>query len=78
MSETSDIFKAQIMRFIKVDKCFTLNLHDLISIRLVTRLRLDFNQLNAFKFRHNFWDTMSPMCGCGSEAESKEHFLRKK
>ena len=51
------------------------NIHDPLAITLVTRLRLDFSQLNEFKFRHNIRDTMSPMYDCGTEIESTEHFL---
>ena len=42
------------MRLIKVNKRFTFNIHDPVGIRLQTRLRLDFSQLNEHKFGHNF------------------------
>ena len=53
----------------------TFNIHDPLAITLVTRLRLDFSQLNEFKFRRNIRDTMSPMYDCSAEIESMEHFL---
>ena len=74
-SETLGKFKARIMRFIKVTKRSTFNVHDSIGVRLVTRLPLDLRQLNELKFRHSFSDIVSPICDCGSEIESSEHFL---
>ena len=34
-----------------------------------------FKGLNDHKFRHNFNDCVSPMCGCGLEIESTQHFF---
>ena len=45
------------------------------SIKLLTRLRLKFSHLNEHKFRHNFLETLNPMCSCGSEPETTGHFL---
>ena len=59
------------MRFIKVNKYSTFNIHNPIDIRFLTRLSLNFEQ----KFQNNFWDTVSPICDCGYEIESTEHFL---
>ena len=42
------------MRLIKVNKRFAFNMHDPVDIRLLTRLRLDFTQLNEHEFGHNF------------------------
>ena len=42
---------------------------------LLTRLRLQFSHLNEHKFRHGFSDTIYPMCACGTEVETTEHFL---
>ena len=40
-----------------------------------SHLRLNFSHLNEDKFRHNFLDTINPMCICGSEPETTAHFL---
>ena len=42
---------------------------------LLTRLRLQFSHLNEHKFRHGFSDTIYPMCACGTEVKTTEHFL---
>ena len=38
-------------------------------------LRLKFSPLNEHKFSHNFKDTLSPLCDCGSETEKTDHFF---
>ena len=51
------------------------SIHDPAGVKLLTRLRLGFSHLNEHKFRHNFKDTPSPMCNCGSETETTHHFF---
>ena len=50
----------------------TFNIHDTIGIGLLTRLRLDFSQLNELKLRQHIKDSarVSPMCDCGPEVHS--------
>ena len=49
--------------------------YDLLGVKLLTRLRLQFSHLYEHKFRHGFGDTVSTMCGCNAEIEDTEHFL---
>ena len=42
-------------------------------IKLITRIRLGFSHLREHKHRHNF--PVSPICSCGTEPETTEHFL---
>ena len=51
------------------------NVHDPIGVKLLSRLRLQFTHLNEHKFRHGFNDTVNPMCSCGTDVETTEHFL---
>ena len=44
-------------------------------LKLLSMLRLKFSHLNEHKFRHNFKDALSSMCGCGSETETTDHFF---
>ena len=50
-------------------------MHDPAGVKLLSRLRLKFSHLNEHKFRHNFKDALSPMCDCGSETETTDHFF---
>ena len=36
---------------------------------------LNLSHLNEHKFRHNFKRCVSPICGCGLEIESTQHFF---
>ena len=51
------------------------NAHDPIAVKLLSRLRLQFTHLNEHKFRHDFSDTVNPMCPCGTDTETTEHLL---
>ena len=42
---------------------------------LLTRLRLGLSHLNEHKFKHGFNDTINPICICGGEIESINHFF---
>ena len=46
------------------------------GLKLLTRLRVNFIHLREHKFRHNFRDTLVPLCNCGLlESETTNHFL---
>ena len=45
------------------------------GLKLLTRLRLRLSHLNEHKFRHNFHDTLNPLCTCSLEPETNIHFL---
>ena len=47
---------------------------DLKGIRNITRLRVQFIDLNAHKFHHNF-ECLRPICNCGTANEDNEHYL---
>ena len=50
-------------------------MHDISAHKLLTRLRLNFSHLNEHKFRHNFKDTINPMCSCSSDIKTTDHYL---
>ena len=54
---------------------YVLQIHDAKGLKLLARPRLNFSHLNEHKFRHNFKDTVDPMCKCGLETETTLHFL---
>ena len=54
----------------------TFSIYDPLGIKLFNRLRVDFSHLNEHKFRHNFADTLNPLCSCSLETESTAaHFF---
>ena len=50
-------------------------LHDPLRVKLLSRLRLKFSHLHKHKFRHNFKDAPSPICGWGPETERTDDFF---
>ena len=72
-SKSLNIFKTSILSE-KKEK-FLFSIHDPLDAKLLTRLRLKFSHLNEHKLRHGFNDTINPMCACGMEVETTEHFL---
>ena len=42
---------------------------------MLISLRLNFSHLNEHKFRHNFKNTINPMCSCAFEPETTDHYL---
>ena len=39
------------------------------------RLRLGLSHLREHKFKHNFQDSINPLCNCGHDIESTTHYL---
>ena len=67
-------FRKKLLSFIKPMENKTFSIYDPLGIKLLNRLRVDFSQLNKHKFRHNFADTLNPLCSCSLETESTAHF----
>ena len=63
-SESSNIFKKSILKFVwssqnRVDNC-----HKPKQIQLLTRLRVGLSHLREHKFKNSFQDTLNPICIC--------------
>ena len=74
-AESIQLFKSILKEFFNLKQKSLFSIHDLEGVKLLTRLRLRFSHLNEHKFRHNFKDTPSPMCDCGSKTETTRHFF---
>ena len=51
------------------------DIHNLLGIKLLTRLRLGLSHLHEHKFRHCFQDTLNLLCECSKDIESAIHFF---
>ena len=69
------MFKLSILNFVRPREFSVFSVQDINGLKLLTRLRLNFNHLNEHKFRHNFNDKINPMCSCGKESEATLHYL---
>ena len=75
-SESINVFKKSLLQFIRPSRSAIYNVHDPIGLKYLTRLRLQLSHLREHKFRHNFQDTLNPLCSCNLfESESVNHFL---
>ena len=50
-------------------------IYNLFGVRLINKLHLGFSHLREYKFRHNFVDTVNPLCSCTLEIENTENFF---
>ena len=69
------VFKSNILKFIRPSPNSVYNCHNPRGICLITRLRLGLSHLREHKFKHGFQDMLNPLCSCGNDVESTEHFL---
>ena len=74
-SVSISMFKSSLLRFIRPTCRPIYNIHDPVGLKLLTRLRLGLSHLKEHKFRHNFQDTINPLCACDLEVEDTNHFL---
>ena len=74
-SDSISIFKKRILSFIRLLPNKVSNFHNSQGLKLLTRLRLGLSHLCYHKFKHNFLDTINPLCSCGSDIETTIHFL---
>ena len=63
------IFHKKLLAFIRPLGNYTYGIYNPLGIRLLNRLCLGFSHLREHKFRHNFADTLNPLCSCSLETE---------
>ena len=73
--QSYESFCKVLLSFIRPSENKIFNIHDQVGIKLLTRLRLGLSHLREHKFRHNFEDTLNPLCSCSIEVEM-HFFLR--
>ena len=74
-SESLNIFKKSILKFIRPSQNRVYNCHNPKGIKLLTRLRVGLSHLREHKFKHSFQDTLNPICTCGEDIETTSHYL---
>ena len=70
-----DILENFFLPFIKPTCCLIYSIHNLDDLKLLARLRLCFSYLREHKFRHNFHNTLNPLCSSSLEPETASHYL---
>ena len=51
------------------------NIHNLVGLKLLSRLRVGLNHLNEHKFKYNFSNCINPLCSCRFEVQSTTHIF---
>ena len=74
-SVSVSVFKKSLLAFIRPNNRPVFNIIDPVGLKLLTRLRVNLSHLRDHKFRHNFLDTINPLCSCSIEIESNSHYL---
>ena len=69
------VFRKALLGFIRPTASSTFGTNDVSGLKLLTRLRLGFSHLREHKFKHNFQDTLNPLCPCSLEAKDTYHFF---
>ena len=69
------IFKNFLLKSIRPKPRSVFNLHNPNGLKHLTRLRLGLSHLREHKFKHNFQDSINPLCSCGGDIETTEHFF---
>ena len=68
-------FKKSLFIYFKTDENSIFDVHNPLVIKFLNRLRLNVSHLNEHKLRHNFRDTVNPICFCNAETETTSHYL---
>ena len=74
-SASLEVSKKHLLNFIRPTPSNFFNINNPLGLKLLTRLRIGFNHLKEHKFKHNFQDSVDPLCCCGNDIESTVHFF---
>ena len=75
--ETLSSFKKKLLSTIQPIPRSIFKIHDPNGVKILYQLRVGLSPLREHKKHHNFLDTPSDICHCGTGIETTEHFLLK-
>ena len=67
------MFRKRILSFIRPLPNKVSYSHNSQGLKLWTRLRLGLSHLRYHKLKHNFLDTINPLCSCSSDIQTTLH-----
>ena len=62
-----------MVKIIRTKENSVFGVSNIYGVKLLTHLRIKFSNSNEHKFRHNFNDTINPMCNCSDVTETTIH-----
>ena len=75
LSTSVSVFKKKLLSLIRPACKPVFGIFDPRGLSILTQLRVGLSKLNFHKFKHNFRDTLNPMCPISDGIEDAEHFL---
>ena len=75
LAPSAAVFKKKLLAKIRPPAKSVFGIHDPKGLSYLTQLRVGLSKLNFHKFKHNFRDTINPMCPTNDGIEDTEHFL---
>ena len=69
------VFKKTVLLIIRPTARSIFGIHDPTGLSYLIQIRVGLSKLNFHKFKHNFRDTINPMCPTNDGIEDTEHFL---
>ena len=74
-SGSLEIFKKHLLNFIRPNSSNVFNINNPLGLKLLARFRIGFSHFKEHKFKHNFQDSVDPLCSCENDIESTVHFF---
>ena len=74
-SRSVNVFKKKLLGLIRPPSKSVYGIYDPKLLSILTQLRVGLSKLNFHKFKHNFSDTLNPLCLINDGIEDTEHFL---
>ena len=74
-SASLNTFKKKLLNLTRSCAISIFDIHNLLGIKLLARLRIGLSHLHEHKFKHCFQDTLNPLCECDKDIESTMHFF---
>ena len=60
------LFRNRILEFVRPQPDNIFNAPNSLGLTYLTRVRVGLSHLHELKFRHNFRDSLNPICNCGN------------
>ena len=67
--------KSKVLKYIRPSENSIILCDNPRGIQLLTKLRLVLSHFRDHKFKHNFLDTLNPICNCGEDIETSCYYL---
>ena len=75
LAPSAPVLKKKLLSIVRPPAKSVFGIHDPIGLPYLTQLRVGLSKLNFHKFKHNFRDTINPICPTNDGIEDTEHFL---